>query len=271
MSRKASARDLAGQVALVTGAGNELGIGFAIATALASAGADVVVSSTTDRILDRATELQSTGSRTLGVVGDLMNQGVADDLVRTTLDFGGRLDICVNNAGMIAIGGTVSASTVDETTDQRWHDGIDRSLTTCFAVTRAAIAAMRDRRYGRIINIGSTSGSVQAFTGDVAYHAAKAGMQGFTRAVALEVAAVGITVNAVAPGWIASGSQPHGERVAGTLTPIGRSGTPAEVAAAVRFLADPSASYVTGQLIVVDGGNSLPEDRGWRPPERDLS
>lgn len=260
-----SSTALAGQVALVTGAGNELGIGFAIAQALAAAGADVVVSSTTDRIHDRAAALQETGRRSLGVVGDLMKPGSADDLVRATLEFGGRLDICVNNAGMIAIGGAVTESTVDETTDQRWHDGIERSLTTCFAVTRAAIAVMRERRYGRIINIGSTSGSVQAFTGDVAYHAAKAGVQGLTRAVALEVAAIGITVNAVAPGWIASGSQPHGERLAGTLTPMGRSGTPAEVAAAVLFLADPLASYITGQLLVVDGGNSLPEDRGWQP------
>ncbi len=256
---------LAGQVALVTGAGNEFGIGYAIAAALAADGADVVVGSTTDRIHKRASELTALGARSIGIVGDLMQLGVADELVQATLEFGGRLDICVNNAGMIAIGETVIEAPVDETTDQRWHDGIERSLTTCFAVTRAAIAAMRERRYGRIINIGSTSGSVQAFTGDVAYHAAKAGMQGFTRAAALEVAAVGITVNAVAPGWIATSSQPHGERLAGTLTPLGRSGTPVEVAAAVRFLADPSASYITGQLLVVDGGNSLPEDRGWRP------
>lgn len=262
-----STNALTGQVALVTGAGNELGIGFAIAAALAASGADVVVSSTTDRILDRANELQKFGVRALGVVGDLMQPGVADSLVRTTVDFGGRFDICVNNAGMIAIGGTVTAASVDETTDARWQDGIQRSLTTCFAVTRAAIGAMRDQRYGRIINIGSTSGSLQAFTGDVAYHSAKAGMQGFTRAVALEVAAIGITVNAVAPGWIKSGSQPHGERKAGTLTPMGRSGTPQEVAVAVRFLADPLASYITGQLLVIDGGNSLPEDRGWLPSD----
>ena len=124
---------------------------------------------------------------------------------------------------------------------------------------------MRRQAYGRVVNISSTSGPVQVFWGDVAYHAAKAGMLGLTRAVALETAGNGITVNAVAPGWIASGSQPHGERVAGTLSPVGRSGTPAEVAAAIRFLADPSASYVTGQLLVVDGGNSLPEDRSWRP------
>ncbi|MBI4884373.1 MAG: SDR family oxidoreductase [Actinobacteria bacterium] len=256
---------LAGQVALVTGAGNALGIGFAIAKALASDGATVLISSTTERIHERAAELQALGCNSVGIVADLMESGAAERLVRATTELSGHLEICVNNAGMIAVGGTPATSMIDSTTDEGWHEGIERNLTTCFAVTRSAIAAMRSRKYGRIINVGSTSGSLQAFAGDVAYHAAKAGMLGLTRAVALEVANDGITVNALAPGWIASGSQPHGEQLAGTLTPMGRSGTPDEVAAAARFLADPLASYVTGQLLVVDGGNSLPEDRGWRP------
>jgi 3-oxoacyl-[acyl-carrier protein] reductase len=90
-------------------------------------------------------------------------------------------------------------------------------------------------------------------------------MVGLTRAVALEEAAHGIMVNAIAPGWIATGSQLEEEAVAGRLTPLKRSGTPEEVAHAVRFLADPDASYITGQLLVVDGGNGLPEDRAWKP------
>ncbi len=166
---------------------------------------------------------------------------------------------------MIAVGSAATDADIEHTTDASWHDGIERNLTTCFAVTRAVVAVMRRSGYGRVVNISSTSGPVQVFHGDVAYHAAKAGMVGFTRAVALETAGHGITVNAVAPGWIASGSQLQFEQVAGALTPIGRSGTPDEIAAAVRFLADRSASYITGQLVVVDGGNSLPEDRSWRP------
>jgi len=124
---------------------------------------------------------------------------------------------------------------------------------------------MQAQQYGRIVNIASTSGPVQAFVGDAAYHAAKAGMWGYTRACALETAAYGITVNAVAPGWIATASQLESEVTAGKLCPMKRSGTPAEVAYAVSFLVDPRASYITGQLIVVDGGNSLPEDRAWKP------
>ena len=258
-------QSLDGQVALVTGAGNSLGIGFAVAKALAADGAAVVLTSTTERIHERVAELDALGGNAIGVVADLMQPGASDRVVATALGVADRLDICVNNAGMIAVGSAATDADIEHTTDASWHDGIERNLTTCFAVTRAVVAVMRRSGYGRVVNISSTSGPVQVFHGDVAYHAAKAGMVGFTRAVALETAGHGITVNAVAPGWIASGSQLQFEQVAGALSPIGRSGTPDEIAAAVRFLADRSASYITGQLVVVDGGNSLPEDRSWRP------
>lgn len=257
--------NLAGQVALVTGAGSRDGIGFAAARALAADGAVVVLASTTDRIHDRVADLAAIGGRAVGVVADLMEEGEADRVVQSALQVAGRLDICVNNAGMVAVGGELTDSLAHRTTDQQWRDAIDRNLTTCFTVTRAALTAMRARGYGRIINVASTSGPVQAFVGDAGYHAAKAGMWGFTRAVALEYGGDGITVNAVAPGWIATASQSEAERLAGELTPMRRSGTAVEVAAAIRFLADTSASYITGQLIVVDGGNSLPENRAWTP------
>lgn len=256
---------LTGQVALVTGAGGRDGIGFAAARALAADGATVIITSTTDRIHERVAEITANGGEAIGVVADLMEPGAALRLARVAHGVADRIDICVNNAGMIAVGGTATEAPIESTTDEQWADGVHRNLTTCFTVTRAVIGIMRERGYGRIVNVASTSGPVQAFVGDVAYHAAKAGMLGFTRAVALEVASSGITVNAVAPGWIATASQLSLEAAAGALTPVGRSGTSAEVAAAIRFFADPSASYVTGQMLVVDGGNSLPEDRGWRP------
>ena len=257
--------NLAGQVAIVTGAGGPGGIGFASATSLAADGAHVVLASTTDRINDRVAELRALGYAATGFVGDLMVAGVADDLVAMAHGIADRIDICVNNAGMIAVGIELNSRATTEVTDPEWDDSLRRNLTTCFAVTRACIAPMRERQYGRIVNVASTSGPVQAFLGDPGYHAAKAGMIGLTRAIALEVAGAGITVNAVSPGWISTGTQMTIEQTAGSYTPLGRSGTPGEVAAAIRFLADPSASFITAQQIVVDGGNSLPEDRSWRP------
>lgn len=257
--------NLAGQVALVTGAGSRNGIGFATARALAALGAVVVVSSTTDRIHERVKEIEAIGGVAHGVVADLMQSGEPERVVGEATGISGRLDICVNNAGMVATGGDLTDVPTHLMTDAQWNDSLERNLTTCFAVTRAALTAMRAHGYGRVVNIASTSGPVQAFVGDAAYHAAKAGMLGFTRAVALEYAGDGITVNAVAPGWIATGSQSAAEVAAGELTPLRRSGTPVEVAAAVQFLTCRDASYITGQMIVVDGGNSLPENRSWIP------
>jgi 3-oxoacyl-[acyl-carrier protein] reductase len=254
------------RVALVTGAGSPTGIGFASARALGQQGAAIALVSTTDRIHRRADELREKGIQVTGFVADLTEPMAVQRIVQAVRTAYSRIDICINNAGMTVVTEPEQlASSIDDLALADWEMTLARNLTTCFLVTRAVVPWMRLQKFGRIINIASTSGPVQAFVGDPAYHAAKAGMWGFTRAVALETAAEGITVNTIAPGWIATGSQLESEKLAGDLTPMKRSGSPEEVAHAVRFLAHPEASYITGQLIVVDGGNSVPEDRNWRP------
>lgn len=257
--------DLREQIALVTGAGSPTGIGFASARLLGIAGASLVLVSTTGRIHTRAAELEKEGIHAKGCVADLTRPELVQEIVDDIVKMHGRLDICVNNAGMTVIGEVQFASPVDDFPLEQWHLALERNLTSCFLVTKAVLPVMRRQKYGRIINVASTSGPVQAFAGDAAYHAAKAGMWGFTRATAIETATDGITVNAIAPGWIATASQLESESEAGMLTPMKRSGTPEEVAHAVHFLAAPEASFITGQLIVVDGGNSIPEDRSWKP------
>ena len=253
------------RAALVTGCGSASGIGFATAKRLRAAGCNVVIASTTSRVHDRVAELKSTGGagEVLGVVGDLTREPDVEALVNAASSAFGRIDVLVNNAGMVTVGNELFNAPLSDTTLQQWNDSIARNLTTCFLVTRRVLAEMPDG--GRIVNVASTTGALQAGLGDVGYNASKAGMIGLTRAVALEVASRNITVNAVAPGWIATGSQTASEAKAGAASPFGRSGTPDEVAAVIEFLCGASASYVTGQMIVVDGGDALPEDRTWRP------
>jgi len=225
----------AGGLAVVTGAGSPTGIGFAIARALGAAGHPLLIASTTDRIQERAAELRAAGFDARGVACDLAREAGVAALVAAAAD--APVAVLVNNAGMAILGEMDEPAELDRVSLAQWQRSLERNLSTAFLVTRAFLPGMKQRCYGRIVNISSTTGAVSAVAGDTAYAAAKAGMVGFTRAVTLEAAPFGVTVNAVAPGWIATGSQTAREAAAGARTPVGRSGTPEEVASLVAYLA----------------------------------
>jgi 3-oxoacyl-[acyl-carrier protein] reductase len=250
------------RVALVSGAGGVDGIGFAAARMLAEAGARVAIASTTRRIFDRLGELPGGRARHAAFVADLVRPGAAARLAERAARALGPIDVLVNNAGMVQTGIAHRASRVHEIDDREWRRAFAINLDSCLALTRAVLPGMMRRRRGRIVNVSSVSGPLVIFARGGAYGSAKAAMVGLTRAVAIEAGAKGITCNAVAPGWIATGSSTAKERKAGRATPVGRPGRPEEVAAVILFLAGDEASYVTGQLIVVDGGNIIQEIKG---------
>jgi 3-oxoacyl-[acyl-carrier protein] reductase len=254
--------ELQGRVALVTGAGSVSGIGFATAKVLGREGARVAVTSTTDRIQQRARELESAGAEAFGVAADLTDREQVRSLIDGIEGRLGPIDVLVNNAGMVSVNEQPTAEPFVAIEDDDWDHHLAMNLGTAYNVTRAVAPGMADRGWGRIVMVSSVTGPLVAIDGAVAYGAAKGGMDGLMRGLALELGPRGVTVNAVAPGWIATGSQTEDEAVAGRHTPLGRSGRPDEVAEVIGFLSSDRASYVTGRSIVVDGGNTIQEEKG---------
>ncbi len=247
------------KVALVTGCGSPGGIGFACAKLLREAGAKVAVTSTTDRIHERANEL---GPDVFAHPCDLTDVAQVDGLVSATEPALGAIDIVVNNAGMVQTGHDEPSRLIQDIPDEQWRRGMDINLTTVFNVTRRLVPSMIERNYGRIVNMSSVTGPLVSNPKATIYSAAKAAIVGMTRAQAIELAQYNITVNSIGPGWIETPSSSPEEVFAGKQAPVGRPGTPEEIGHVALFLASEEASFVTGQLIVADGGNTLMEYKG---------
>lgn len=243
--------------ALVTGAGAAGGIGLACARALAVAGHELIIAGASGRIHARAAELQAEGIAVTAFQGDLTDAATVGRLADL-----GPVDILVNNAGMGMQGAPQKIRDFAKADLDAWRREFDLSLTTAVLVTRAFLPGMIERGFGRVVMMASVTGPLVSVTGSSAYSAAKAAMVGLTHTLALEVAKDGVTVNAVAPGWIATEATQRGEYAAARKSPMGRAGTPEEVAACVGFLASTGASYVNGVTLVVDGGNLLQEKKG---------
>jgi len=250
------------RVALITGAGSETGIGFAAARALAKGGARLALTSTTDRIYERSKAVAAEGADVKGYTADLMDREQVKKLVDCVVRDFGTINILVNNAGMVQVGKVENFVHMVNLPPTEWDEAIDRNLNTCFNITHEVLPCMIKNNYGRIVNVSSVTGPLVSNPGETAYSAAKAAMVGMSRSLAIEVAQYNITVNNVAPGWIATGSSTAEEKTAAENTPMGRAGRPMEVADLIAFLASDESTYITGQLIVIDGGNTIQEYKG---------
>jgi 3-oxoacyl-[acyl-carrier protein] reductase len=243
-----------GAVALVTGASK--GIGSAIAKALAADGWQVAVNYRSDDVGAKATvaAIEGAGGRAVALAGDVAN-GTPDQLFsEAEEELGGPVLALVNNAGVRADNLAIQIDDAD------WDAVLNTNLSAAFRLTKRAIRPMLKARYGRIVNVASVVGP-RANAGQANYAAAKAGLIGLTKTVSHEVARRGITVNAVAPGYIPSkltdAMSEEARQAILDQIPVGRLDTPEEVATAVRFLAGEEAGYITGQVLAVDGGLSM--------------
>jgi 3-oxoacyl-[acyl-carrier protein] reductase len=245
--------ELKDKIALVTGAGR--GIGKEIALELARKGATVVVTDVTDEIVGVVKQIETFGGKALPLKCDVTNPKETQTVVDKAIEKYGRIDILVNNAGIYP-----QKSFLDLTVED-WNRVININLNGNFNCTKAVVPKMVAQKYGKIINIASIAGSFVAYLNLTHYSASKAGIVGFTKSLALEMAQYGINVNAIAPGPIDVGIIPAGSEFVKQILqtiPLGRMGLPKDVANVVVFLASDESNFITGQCIVCDGGSVLP-------------
>ena len=254
------------RTALITGAGSANGIGFHTARLLAHDGYRLLLAGHSERVNERAAELRASGHDAQSFSGDLTDSDTMSQLASWVSEHTTTLHALVINHGMTSVvapmDSTGESGSIDDTSVEMFELSLSRNLSSSYGVIQTLLPRLRVSGSGRIVAVSSVTGGTMAMRHEVSYAASKAGLEGLVRALALDEAEHGITVNAVAPGWIATNSQTDHEVSQGVKTPIKRSGTPEEVAAVICFHAGESASYITGQVIVVDGGNSVAEERG---------
>ncbi len=243
-----------GRVAIITGATD--GIGLATAMRLADEGAKVAIMGRDTRRGGEALARVSERGEALYSSGDAALKRDVDRLFALTLDAWGRLDVLVNCAG-----GFLETSDIEGLDEAEWRKIMDWNLTSCYLASRAATTPMKERGYGRIVNVSSISARAALPSVSLAYSAAKSAMQGFTRRLAVELAPHGITVNAVAPGVTLTKRfhLVHGERVPAIVAslPVGFGGAPEDVADAIWYFSTPGSGYVTGVTLDVNGGQYM--------------
>ena len=251
------------RTAFISGVGSPTGIGFATAKAFGALGYRVGITSTTDRIFERVRDLEALNIEVFGIVADLSLPHEVHRVVRDFLAKFSTLDVLVNNAGMACVSNYSENEdgALEDYSLDGWHSSFSRNVDTTMLLTQGFLTAIKMSKSGRVVIVSSSTGPVLVMRNTLAYASAKSALTGFTKALALDLAHLPITVNAVAPGWISSTTNSEHEIKQGEATPIGRRGTPEEVASAITWLASPEASYITGQTIVIDGGNSLAEER----------
>jgi 3-oxoacyl-[acyl-carrier protein] reductase len=244
--------NLNGKIAIVTGAGH--GIGKEIALNLARSGAEVVVTDVSDKIFEVGKEIESVGSKAFPVKCDVTDAKESVAIEDKVLGKYERIDILVNNAGIYPQKPFLEMTTED------WNKVIGINLNGAFHCTKAVIPKMVEQKYGKIVNIASIAGAVIGYMNLAHYSASKAGIVGFTKSLALEMAQYKININAIAPGPIDIGGIPTGSEMVQQIIktiPIGRMGLPIDIANLVVFLASDESSFITGQCIVCDGGSTI--------------